>query len=289
MVSVSELLRTGGILEIATDYDVFADSQACPDGTNNDAGATFYDSTYTYERLAYFQNFNVTHTNEDEQETSFDDCDLQSNITSRLTPSFNFDLFGVNNIDNMARILGASVENVAGTPVVGATQDVVNPSAFLQFILIANQNGDGSAVSVTTVVGSVDGALVAGTDYDVVQDASGKYGIQLISGGAITTLTQTFTITYDYTPNASRVLGYCSQAKAKPFQLLRFVSCVDTFEEGGVTKNKVNYVYLTAAFLNSDYTENFVDLANGELTAASLTFTGDKNSKYYHRQEIVNA
>ena len=50
------------------------------------------------------------------------------------------------------------------------------------FIPIANQNFDGSAITVNSVTGSTDGALVAGTDYEVVTDENGVYGIQLISG-----------------------------------------------------------------------------------------------------------
>jgi len=288
MTKVTDLLRVAGVIDLSTTYTT-SQSYDAPTATNIDQIIADIEAQNTFERLCYFQNFNATHTNEDEQETIFDDCDLGSIVSSRLTPNFNFDLFGVNNIANMARILGIPQQNVAGVLVAGATQDVVNPAAFLQFIKIANQNFDLSTVVVNSVTGSIDGALVLGTDYDVILNAAGETGIQLISGGAITTLTQTFTINYDYTPAAASNLGYDSQARSKAFQLLRFTSCEDFFDDAGVAKKKVNTLYVVRAYLNSDYVEPFTNLANGEIQSASLTFTGDKGSIYVHKQEIVNA
>jgi hypothetical protein len=67
------------------------------------------------------------------------------------------------------------------------------------------------------------------------------------------------------------------------------VSCEDTFEDAGVTKLKTNTVYITKAFLNSEYVENFTNLAQQELQSSSLTFTVDKSGDYYHKKAIVDA
>lgn len=290
MASVWDQLRTWGLIFYSPNYDSSTDAIPTPDATwsNHADIQSFIEATYTFDNIAFFQNFNANHAQEDEQETRFDDCSgAPSAISSRLTPSFNFDLFGVNNMSVMANLLWVNVQNVASAPVAWATQDVVNPSAFLMFIPIANQNFDGSAITVNSVTGSTDGALVAGTDYEVVTDENGVYGIQLISGWAITVLTQTFTINYDYTPAASEILSYSSVSRQKPFGLYKFVSCEDFYTEAGVAKTKVNTLYVSQAFLDSDYTENFVNTTNNELQPSATTLTGDQNSIYLHTKAVV--
>ena len=100
-----------------------------------------------------------------------------------------------------------SVANTAGTLVSGASQVVAADSyAFNQFIKIENQNGDGGAITVNSVTAGTDGLLVADTDYYVGQNANGEYGIFILDSVTVTTVSQTQTIDYDYTPNASKTL-----------------------------------------------------------------------------------
>lgn len=116
-----------------------------------------------------------------------------------------FDLAEIN-FDTIA-VLDAGMINLqstAGTPVSNATQLVVAGDwNFEQFIEIANQNGDGSAVNVDSVTGTSDGALTADVDYHVIE-VNGKYGIVVHSGGSASTENQNLTIQYDYTPSASK-------------------------------------------------------------------------------------
>lgn len=99
---------------------------------------------------------------------------------------------------------------IAGTLVSGATQTVTSGSWLEKnFIEIENQNGDGSAITVNSVTGATDGALVADDDYEVVKNGQGKYGIVLnLAGAALTTEAQNLTINYDYTPNASKKVTF---------------------------------------------------------------------------------
>lgn len=106
---------------------------------------------------------------------------------------------------------------VAGSPVTGATQAFVNPSAYLTLLEIENQNSDLTLLTVTSVVGSTDGALVANTNYVLVKWPNGKTNIYFKSGGAITTLTQTFTVTYNYTPAASKKFTFTDNGVATKF------------------------------------------------------------------------
>jgi len=98
-------------------------------------------------------------------------------------------------------------ETIAGTLVPGDLQDIAADAVgYLQFITIENQNADGSIIVINSVTGATDGVLTEGTDYIIVRDAKGAYGIQLISGGNITTLSQVFTIDYDNTPAAGTLI-----------------------------------------------------------------------------------
>lgn len=289
MSDISNLLRVSGNVYISTNYDPETMVYNAPTNANLATNMALIESQNTFEKIAYFQNFNVSHTKADDQTTVFDDCDKSSLVSARFVPGFNFDLFGVNNFDLMQLILNTRLLNVAGTLVSGAIQTIVNPSGYLNFYPIANQNFDGSAITVTSITGSVDGLLVVSTDYNVVTNGLGVYGVEFISGGAITTLTQTFTIVYNYTPAASENIGYRSQAISIPKVLFKFVSCEDSFDDAGVEKLKTNTVYITQAFLDSDYVENFTNLAQQELQSSSLTFSVDKGGDYYHKKAIVNA
>jgi hypothetical protein len=105
-----------------------------------------------------------------------------------------------------------SLSTTAATPVAGATQTLTNGSwAVNTAYEIENQNGSGAVPTITSVVGSVDGALVANDDYDMVQMPNGKWAIvlqDLASSTTTTTVAQNIVITYGYTPNASKTLVF---------------------------------------------------------------------------------
>lgn len=101
--------------------------------------------------------------------------------------------------------------NVPGDAVAGAT--MVIPSGFVygKGYKIPNQNADGTAPTIASVVGSVDGALTVNDDYVLQPNGDGSYNIvpfhNASGSSAITTTAQTITITYGYTPTAYRMVG----------------------------------------------------------------------------------
>jgi hypothetical protein len=98
-------------------------------------------------------------------------------------------------------------QTVAAAKVSGVVQTVASGDwAYNKFIKIGNQNGDGSAITVNSVAAGTDGALVANTDYYVGQNDEGQYGIYIIDSAKVTTVNQSLTINYDYTPAASKTL-----------------------------------------------------------------------------------
>jgi hypothetical protein len=118
--------------------------------------------------------------------------------------------------------------DISGTPVAaaiveGAEQVVASGAwAYNTFIPIANQNGSGAAVVVNSVVGSTNAVLVADTDF-VVTKVNGVYGIVIIDSATITTLSQTMTIDYDYTPYASKRF-YTGGKTTMPYLMARLTN-----------------------------------------------------------------
>jgi len=100
--------------------------------------------------------------------------------------------------------------DVSGTPVAGSlvegAEQVVASGAwgYNDPIVIENQNYNLGAVTVNSLAGSTNDTLVADTDYFVGQDAIGRTVITVIDSTTITTLAQSMTIDYDYTPYASQ-------------------------------------------------------------------------------------
>lgn len=94
--------------------------------------------------------------------------------------------------------------------------------AFNQFIECDYQNADGSVLQIDAqgyadVSGSVDGALVNVTDYDMVK-INGKWGIIIKDSATVTTEAQALTISYDYTPAASVTYKTGNKADLTKFQ-----------------------------------------------------------------------
>jgi len=108
---------------------------------------------------------------------------------------------------NIAQIRGGSLDLVsttAGTPVAGASQVIASGGwSYSTPVEIEGQNGDGTAQTINSVTGSVDGVLVVGDDYDLVKLPNGRWAISITDSTTVTTETQDITVNYDYTPAAS--------------------------------------------------------------------------------------
>lgn len=161
------------------------------------------------------------------QSIEFDNTDPLRKFVRGTRVQVTFDLAEIN-FDNM-KVLDDGIINLstqAGTIVNNATQLVVAGAwNYEDFIEIAHQNGDGSALNVDSVTGATDGALTVDVDYHVVQ-VNGKYGIILHdagSAGNITTLNQNLTIQYDYTPNESKTITF-NESGTKVLKCMRLVN-----------------------------------------------------------------
>lgn len=97
-----------------------------------------------------------------------------------------------------------TVVQTAGTPVVGNSQ--VKASGSWEFDVpfeLEGQNADGTAPAITSITGSVDGVIVARTDYVLQKDKStNRWSIIITDSVTVTTEVQAMTVLFDFTPAA---------------------------------------------------------------------------------------
>lgn len=138
-------------------------------------------------------------------EVAFDDVGTVYDQIANETVELTLDSGRVLDFDFIEAISGGiyTKTNIAGTPVVGGVQVVSSGSwAYDTPFLLTGQNASGLVPTITTVVGSVDGALVSGTDYFVVKLEGAGWAIYVKDSATVTTTAQNITITSSYTPTA---------------------------------------------------------------------------------------
>lgn len=107
----------------------------------------------------------------------------------------------------------ATVSQVAGALVSGATQTIASGWTANKLIRIEGQNGDGTKPTINSVTASTSGAGTEDDDYVVVQSSDGLWYIALKTDGIATFATsESVTVNYDYTPAASRSLKMGSKS-----------------------------------------------------------------------------
>lgn len=175
-----------------------------PDGTEL-AVSTDSGSSYT-DVGAFTGGINISHEFDKIQielgnAAKTDPLIKNQTLTAAPTPLVSWDLETIEK-------LGGGIYNytsTAATIVSGAEQVVASGAwGYNDFIKITNQNGDLSAITINSVTGGTNGALVAGTDYFAGTNSNGESGIFVIDSTTVTTEAQTITINYDYTPVAKK-------------------------------------------------------------------------------------
>ena len=110
-------------------------------------------------------------------------------------------------LDNIDLLLSGAgkYSTVAGTPVAITDEDYLTTDWALEtFIPFLNQSADGSVPTSITI--DNDGELTVNTDYLVIQDGSGMWGVYILDTAA-TDIAETLSIDYTYTPAASKELS----------------------------------------------------------------------------------
>lgn len=173
------------------------------------------------------------------QSIEFDNTDPLRKFVKGERVQVTFDLAEIN-LETIKKLDDGimNLTTVPGTIVNNANQVVASGAwNFEEFIAIENQNGDGTAVNVDSVTGGVDGALTVDVDYNVI-NVNGVFGIILHNTGSpgVSTLNQSITIVYDYTPNASRKLSFNDMGN----KVLKYMRLINTDENGKVFQIDIN-------------------------------------------------
>lgn len=132
-----------------------------------------------------------------------------------------------------------TVTPIAGDPVAGALQTISSGWVLNKLYILSGQNANGTKQTITSVKYG-ETVLVAGTDYVQGLDASGKWGIMMISSATAPTLGQ-LTVTYGYTPSASmkvemgapvatispKIIRFVKEQNGKKYQVTLFSALMD--------------------------------------------------------------
>lgn len=285
MSNAQDKLLMMGDLYYSTDYDVTTDTITTLTATNQATVKAELDA-FAFSTVGHIKDFTVSHSLENEEIVRAGNCGVGE--LARLvekTPTISFTRLDVNNRPVFDKMLGLDRLNVAGALVSGATQVTTSGAyEFNQFIKITNQNGDGSAITVNSVTGSVDGLLVVDTDYYIGQNELGEYGVFIIDSATVTTMSQEFTIDYDYTPSASTMDGYNIEKTGVPYGMYKFVSCVNPISDTEWVKNTV---YFRKYVMTGEMVEAFIDRVETEFAGAEVSFVGATGGGYLTVKETV--
>ena len=228
------------------------------------------DSDSTYTDVGSFEGGVTATHNFDKEETELGNraktCAKIKNQTLAVapTPLVSWDL-------ETLEKLGGGIYNytaVAGTPVAGATQVLLSGSwAIDSAVLLEGQNASGLVPTINSVTGSVDGALVDGTDY-VMSKINGGWAIIIFNDG--TTLAQDITVNYDYTPASGKTIT----AGDSSIVLTDFIIRLRHYTDDAKTAYDAELKVWKSA-LDSGIQFNFKGVNEDGLNNVTMAFTGN--------------
>lgn len=155
-----------------------------------------------------------------------------------------------------------TVTIVTTAPVSGKVLNVASGAwDFSTFIPVTDQ----PSASIASVVGSTNPSLVAGTDYHVITDDEGVTGIVVLDSDTVTTDAQALTITYGYTPIASKTIKLGGKGSTPKYIAVQMTNT-------NAAGKKYRY-QLFKARLSSNFEHTFTADAGGEPAGIPITLT----------------
>lgn len=235
--------------------------------------------------VGHIKSFSVSHSLENEKEIRAGNCGVGELARyAQKTPKITFTRLDVNNRPAFDKLFGLDRLSVAGTPVTGATQVIASGFTYNKFYPISNQNGDWSAISITSVVWSTNGTLVPDVDY-VKTNVNGVYGILIVDSTTVTTTSQTITITYNYTPSAYTLDGYNIAKEALPYGLFKFVSCKNPVS-ASLARRDTKYFWKYV--LDGELVETYIDMVETDFEWVEASFVWVPWGGYLNQKETVS-
>ena len=203
---------------------------------------------------------------------------------SRMPGRIEAELLEPGDADTLENIFKGLItkSSVAGSIVNNASQVVASGSwNYNVFIPFTNQDADGTAPVVDSVILGTNGAIVLNTDYMLVKDpATGKWGIIIIDSTTVTTEAQSVTIQTDYTPAASEILTGGTNQTATP----RYVKIIAPSEDDSLLTREI---VLESAIATSPMLLQFVDVESaGDVGVMPVVFESRKGTSWTYTDEI---
>lgn len=167
------------------------------------------------------------------QSIQFDNVDDLKKFVNGKKVQVTFDLAEINLTNIAALDDGLMTLSTVAAAIVNNHPQVEASGAwgYDTFIALDFQNGDGTLPTIDSVVASTNGALVLNTDYFVVKQGN-TWGIVVRDSATVTTTAQTITITYDYTPAASKKITFADSGT----KVLKCLRIINTDENGDTFK-----------------------------------------------------
>lgn len=148
------------------------------------------------------------------------------------------------------------------TPVSGKTLVVASGAwDYSKFIPVTDQ----PSASITSVAGSTNPVLVAGTDYHVITDDEGVTGIIVLDSVTVTTKDQALTVTYGYTPIESKTIKLGGKGSTPKYIAVQMTNT-------NAAGKKYRY-QLFKVKLSSNFEHTFTADAGGEPAGIPITLT----------------
>ena len=205
-----------------------------------------------------------------------DECDIgEWSKTTDTIPNVTADWLTTLDLNAVSILLGFAVVGSAGTPVAGHTQDFT--AAGWEFETVyrlgyQHHDTDGSIIAPATLTMAADPdgtpvALVLWTDYDVVDNGFGEFGLIFHVGTNLPDNADLLRVTYSYTPLAAEYTGYLIGQTIQPYMIVKLVGCPDT---DGLYDTR----YIVKASLSGSLDTNFI--STGEVPLSSVTLTWGK-------------
>ena len=235
-----------------------------------------YGSSSAFQK-AVFMNGSSYQVNSETAEIAFDDVGTVSEEISTETVDINISAGQVLDLNLITSLSGGlySLETVAGTLVEGHEQ-VVNSGKwdFDKTILLDHQNHDLSEISITSVTGSVDGALSDGTDFVEVKLEGVGRAIVIFDTVNLTTDNQNLTIVFNYTPSSKKIMKRGGVKVIQPIEIAfqTVATSVDSGEDEFVT------YYFYKAFPSGNIGHGFSPENSAEPITMDLTFSAKSDT-----------
>ena len=169
-----------------------------------------------------------------------------------------------------------TVTTETGAPVSGKVLNIASGAwGYSQFIPVTDQ----PSATIASVAGSTNPTLVAGTDYHVITDDEGVTGIVVLDSDAVTTAAQALTITYGYTPIASKTIKLGGKGSTPKYVAVQMTNT-------NAAGKKYRY-RLFKVKLSSNFEHTFTADSGGEPAGIPITLTARPDPTLDEAENVI--